>query len=637
MTWLRGTTLWNTLPADLTRLICGEMADSQGVTVAAGDRWVRDFRKSVPDAVYTAGSSIVVSSSVGFKTDAYPAYISGASLAPGTVSSSAGGNSITVTPTPTVSGTGVDYFTDSIRTPASTNVDSGVMANRAGYFSNIGTGTANGLATPNATSCRVSAPYSAGPGAGNWWAARIVVNTANTVPGNYSNATASYWVYALNLNTTPSNGVAITINAAGVATAPAAGLQVTLSDPSGILTAGTTFVRTFSGNHWYGVDWWPMYHRAAGPATFGTPPPGIAGTDWEILDLTNQYGGHATSTGVAERDGLAIGLGVKTATGLGTDANNRYTVSWPMALGKCRIFAGGTNGTLSLDVGGSRRDQDNSVLRPTGIRLATWAKAFTTPGSVTAATSVQYLMSVTRDGIVLALNGDPLATGKISTSYYCAYQPTDPVFDKFPMCFNGFSTDYVTDHTYQTVFSPAHQYPYWSLRRRQDGTAEAVRDWQTGFMRCEHAYYSPSYNYSGSTLTDFSAMPVVGAGNYGVPPTFATPGVASYTTGSSPFTAPARQNKPGHDNRWWMYPIYLAEGDWTGNAAAATPDESRILRGKMRRFMFTPEDGFANWDEITDVGDGSKWLLLKPDYMGTGARIRTASSVFSGGVAIQEV
>jgi hypothetical protein len=437
----------------------------------------------------------------------------------------------------------------------------------------------------------------------------------------------------MNLDTQaiPTAGTALAFNAAGVATV-APGLQVTLSDPSGIVVPGTVFLRGFNGNYYYGIDWWPMLTRAAGNPAFSIPPPGAQGTDWDINDSATAYGGHATYTGITDRGTLLCGLGIKTSTGLGS--GSRYSVSFPLALGKMRIFPSApTSGVLSLDVGGTKKDYNGAgVMRPSGMRITTWARLITS-GTLASTAPVRYLMSVTGDGVVLVVN--EISGGRIGTAHYCAYEPTDPQYDVFPMAFNANATDYPSDPTGANYFWSAHQFPYWPLRRRQDGTAEAVRDWQTGFMRCEHAYYHGSYNYSGSTVSDVSSQSIPGSAT--VAPSLIPLGMASYTGGDDTMCAPMRQPKPGPDGRWWMYPIRLAEGDWNQSVAGSSVDESRIMRGVMPRFRFVPDDAWASWDEITGTSDGRRWLLLKPDHMGTGARIRTSANVFYGGVAIEEV
>lgn len=55
MTWVKGTTTWAALATDLTKLICGEMADGVGTTVAVGDRWLREYDTTV-DAIRSPAS-----------------------------------------------------------------------------------------------------------------------------------------------------------------------------------------------------------------------------------------------------------------------------------------------------------------------------------------------------------------------------------------------------------------------------------------------------------------------------------------------------------------------------------------------------------------------------------------------------
>lgn len=633
MTWVQGTAQWQNLGRTLTALAAGEMADDKGVTVAVPDRWMRDRVRTVTDATITANSSTVRSPSGKLGSDDAFYGMSGPGIPPFTTITGFGGLDVYLSNNATASAANqtVTVFSESIRTNPSTDVPSGLMPNRTGYFSNLGTGTANNLATPNAASIRVTAPYSTAYA--TRWLTRLLISASNTTPGNYSTAQLNAYVMNLDSGSLPVSNNTVAINAAGVATL-ANGLQVTVSDPSGTLPVSTMFVRGFINGYMYGVDWWPMWSRTAGAATFGTAPPGTAGTDWDIYGVQGpMYGGGGSNTGLNERGSITHGLAIKTATGLG--GGDRYTVSFPIAKGKCRIFNTGTNGVLGLDVGGSVKDHASNQLVPAGgMRTANWAKMFSNSGSVAVTTPVQYAMSVTADGIVVVLNGEPQSTGKLGSAYYCAYDPVDPVYDVFPMAFNSATADYTADNASQSLFLAAAQFPYWALRRRQDGTADAVRDWQTGFMRCEHAYYSASFNYSGSSSGDLSA-PVPG-GNPTQPPALSPLGIVSYTNTTNPMLVPGRQNKPGHDGRWWMYPLLLSEGDWAGTAAGSTTDENRILRGTLNRFKFVPEDGWANWDEITDTGSGAKWLLVKPDYMGTGARLRVTTNTFAGGVAIRE-
>lgn len=68
MTFLKGATTWANLSSDLTKLICGEMADGQGtpVTAAVGDRWVREYDTTV-DAIRSPASKDIASGSCSMR------------------------------------------------------------------------------------------------------------------------------------------------------------------------------------------------------------------------------------------------------------------------------------------------------------------------------------------------------------------------------------------------------------------------------------------------------------------------------------------------------------------------------------------------------------------------------------------
>jgi hypothetical protein len=645
VTWLRGATTWGTLAYDLTRLITGEMPDGQGVTAAAGDRWVREDSRQVTDAVTTTGTTTISSASAGFTAGDVGSFVTAPGVPAGAaITAVTNATTATMSAAATATGAGVtaQIHTDSIRTPPVSDVDSGIMANRAGYFTSIGSDAlaATALATPATASVRVTTPVTGTvPVAwGTRWLIRLNYPGSNPVAGNYSGVTIYWWVINLDTGAVPVNGTSLgQASAAGVINL-GYGCTVTISDPSGIVPPDCSFVRAFSTAYPAGVDWWPMLHRASGPVTFGTPPPATKDTDWQISEVST-----ASSTGgysqLATPGNLLHGLGIKTAAGLGS--NDRYTVSWPMAMGKARIMNHGvTPGMLSLDVGGSRKDATGSgVMRNAGgMRLGYWARPFLTTASVTAASAVEYFLSVTGDGFVLVLNGDPAApgAGRLTTAFYCAYQPADPQFDVFPMVFNGgVPADYSTDVNTAAWFHPGTQFPYRPLRRRVDpasATGMSGRDWQTGLMRGEAFYYMPSVNLGGAIGGDTISLNTE-RGNYSAPMYLTALGMDSSGT-AIPGTAPAQQNKPGPDGNWWLYPSTLGEGFWGLTNAA---DDSRVMRGVMDRFAFIPEGGWVSGDEL-DAGADGRWLLVKPDYAGAGtARIRTTTSTYQGGVAIREV
>lgn len=645
MTWLRGATTWGGLSGELARLITGEQADGQGNTVAAGDRWLRDGR-TITDAYTDSGSVSVYADRPAFTPSDVGLFIAGPNIPAGaTITTVVNPTSVAISAPATATGSRVTVQvstdTDSIRTPDIFNVNSGQMANRAGYWVSPGLATAmaSNLVTVATPSMRIVTPYVTPPAGCTRWAVRAHFNSTNATPGVYSGM--STYLYVMNLDTG-----AMVLNGTGNGSPNAAGLYtisggctVNVSDPSGIIPANTMFIRAFSTTYPYGVDWWPMLHRAAGPFTFGTPPPGTPGTDWEISEATTGNGGSPIY--LSAPGNLLHGLGIKTAAGLGS--NDRYTVGFPMSMGKTRIMNHSTaGGVLSMDVGGSRKDASGSgVARNAGgMRLGYWARPFLTSASVTAASPVEYFVSVTADGFVVVLNGDPgnAGAGRLTTAYYCAYEPADPAGDVFPMVFSGGVTaDYSTDVSVASWFNPSTQFPYWPTRRRMDAAAVgSVRDWQTGWMRGEPYCYGAGSgpNLGGATIpADVNAVSNI-TGDANSPMWLTGLGMDSGGMSSPVGVAPVQQAKPGPDGKWWLYPLTLGEGTWSMSGAQ---EESRIVRGVLRRFAYIPEGGWVSGDEL-DGGPDGRWLLLKPDYAGAGmARVRTATSTYQGGVAVREV
>lgn len=68
MAFLKGTTTWGNLSSDLTKLICGEMADGQATPVTAGaaDRWIREYDTTV-DAIRSPASKDIASGSCSMR------------------------------------------------------------------------------------------------------------------------------------------------------------------------------------------------------------------------------------------------------------------------------------------------------------------------------------------------------------------------------------------------------------------------------------------------------------------------------------------------------------------------------------------------------------------------------------------
>lgn len=566
MTWLRGQTTWGALSSDLTKLICGEITDGVGTTCASGDQWVRET-------------------------------------------------------------VGVDV----IRTPAPKDVASGSMSNRSGYYaltlasteSSPMVATAGGLSV-----CRVTTPFTSDPSVSGFhrWTVVVTVQTVNSVAGNYSTARVNYTCFDADSGTTLFNQVSIALSSGGLLTM-FNGHSVTLSDPSGFLAFNTTWRRSFTSTYMYGIDYWPMYHRRSAAVTFSVNPSGVAGTDYDIVEIVPP---HTIGSGPNFH-----GLGIKTATG---NSGNLYTLSHPMALMKMRIFNSANNGVLSLDVGQSKLDTVNgSVMRPVGLRLTSWAKCFQTPASASSSSIVQYFMSVKSDGIVLVLNGDPGNSGKLGTAHVSAFTPVDPTYDVFPVAFNASVNDDTGTGT--GAQQNAVQYYYWALRRRQDGS-EGSRDWQTRWMRSDAGNAANVYTgFQGFTAGDVNTATVdTSTGVVAAAPLLLSAGGIQEFSGASISMLPSRQVKPGPDGKWHLYGHVFTDTGM-GDSTSIGIDDRRHVRGTSSdRFYYLPSDGWSNGDELTDTVSGVKYLLVMPDYPGwVGLRNRTTASTFWGGGAIAEV
>jgi hypothetical protein len=630
MTWVKGLSTWANLSNDLTKLICGEKADDSAVTVASGDRWVREFTRTVTDGVLNS-TTTVTSATAAFTSQDVGANVIGTGVPLGaTIASVTNSTTVVLSAAATATNTGVtlQICFDTIRTKSALDVSTGNCSGRTGYFALFSTAaTTNDMATPGSSVCKVTSPFSSDPSTSGFhrWVVFVKMLTANTVSGNYSTATVAWWVYDADSGAAITSNSPVSPNAAGSLTI-FSGLVVSLTDPSGFLAVGTQWLRGFTATYMYGVDVWPMLTReGATTATFSVNPPGVAGTDYDLIRLPAPPSG---MVGIAAgiRGNLFYGLGIKTATG---NSGALYTASHSLALHKGRIFNSATVGILSLDVGESRMDAVNtSALRCLGLRVTTWAKMFQTPASVVGTSQVQYFMSVKADGITLVLNADPGASGKLGTAYFGSFTPTEPTYDVLPTCFNVGVIDFTGD----TLADPslAAQFSYWSLRRLQDGS-EGTRDWQTKWMRCEPLNYQRA---SGASYTDGPTI----TQTTGVSTTPQLTHLGFYTGSSgTTFTEAyaARMNKPSIDGKWWLFGWQFGEEAWLPNSATQT--ENKLVRATNSRFYFVPDDGWGSGDELTDTVSGIKYLLVKPDYCGTGSRLRSNTSTYWGGVAVAEL
>lgn len=634
MTWLKGTTTWGALPQKLAQLLCGEVADDGATTVASGDAWVREFTRTVTDGVLNS-TTTVTSATAAFTQADKGANVIGAGVPAGTtIATVTNGTTVALSAaaTATTSGVSLQICHDTIRTKAALDVPTGDLSNRTGYFA-LASGALDGtMATLRGTVAKVVNPFTSDPSTSGFhrWFVILVVQTANTVAGNYSTASIREWIFDADNFAAPGNS-SRSPNAAGLVTS-IQGLQYSVTDPSGILPVNTGWVRGFTSTYMYGIDAWPMlYRQGASAPAFTVNPPGVAGTDYDIVTNLVPPNIYSATMLLSERGATFHGLGIKTATGLG--ANPAYSVNWPMALAKGRIYAS-SGGVLGLDIGQVRVDAVNGgVLRNVGgFRQPTWCRCASTAGSVTSSSQVQYWISVKADGIALVLNMDPGLSGRLGTAWWGAFTPVEPTYDVFPICWSPPPQDYTSDVTPGNHFAMPVQYAYLALKRRQDGSEGVARDWQNRWMRSE-GIGSNITAFNGSTHTDQI--------------TFATN--TTSTVNESALTAmgqytntniqapglPVRQAKPGPDGKWWLFGTEYGEGDWSGANAI---DETRGVRGTQSvRYFFISGDSWASGDELTDTSTGTKFLLVTPDYPGLGGRIRVATNTFMGGLAVAEV
>ncbi len=422
MTWLSGSTTWGNCIDDLTKLACGEIADGNSVTCAAGDQWVREI----------GGQNLLRT-----KTSL--------DVALGNMSNRSG------------------YFS---------------VLNQK-----ISTASTTNSMVPDAAYCRTTNVFTSNPATSfNRWVVRVAISTANTAAGNYSTLRFQRDVYEADTGVLVNQLTARAPNAAGAYTDATYGFQLEFGSPDGFVLLNQVYMRAFTTTYLGGVDWWgPYYSRRNGSHSFSVNPSGTTVTDWDVVDIpcaSNQ----STWLAPALNGGMAQGLGIKTNTGL---SGALYTVTWSASLNKIRMFSS-TAGIISLDHGGGGKVDtvNGSVYRPeAGYSIATWVKAFATPASVTAGAAIQYWMSVKADKIIVILNADPANTGKLGWGYMMTYNSPNSAYDKFPWVYNGGITDYTAETTTQSAFTAVAQISLLGQKKRQD--ASEGRTWQTGWMRAD--------------------------------------------------------------------------------------------------------------------------------------------------------
>src|SRR4249919_15806 len=187
MSWLKGNTTWGNLATDLTKLVCGEIADGVGTTCATGDRWVRDVTRTVTDAVLNS-TTTVTSATAAFTAADVGAYLIATGVPSSTTIASVTNATtvvLSVAATASASGVSAKICLDTIRTPAAKDVATGLSANRTGYFTAVGVSNATSpMSVPATTVCRVTAPFSSEPTQQTYhrWYLFVQISVANSVP-----------------------------------------------------------------------------------------------------------------------------------------------------------------------------------------------------------------------------------------------------------------------------------------------------------------------------------------------------------------------------------------------------------------------------------------------------------------------
>lgn len=520
MTWLKGQTTWANLADDLVKLACGEMADGAGVTVAAGDAWVRN------NALATVNS---------------------------------------------------------MRSPASVDRPSGAMSMRCGYWALVTPG-ANGFGLQTwmrmqglrTTPTRRMVYYV------RIHQANSVANDYSTAGVQVYCYDADDMTALIGGNTyTPNAAGDITFDGMTIRIGDPTGL-VTLNAkffraftpefPGGIdhfpmyykraaAAAFSTPPPGVEGTDWAVTELAPVKQLNDNNGNY-------------TAQVQNQVGGRRWFTG----------LGIKTATGLGANPVYVYSHPIALHVCRILNSANAgqlslTYGRTAVD-GRAGLTALADYRRTTGNTITQWARPFATPAQVTAAAAVSYWMSVKPDGIMLVLSGDPGLTGKVSASWVGVTTPYDANYDKFPTMFNRTLYDHTAGANDYQNFDQGYEFNYWSQRRRQDGT-EGARDWQTGWSRCDLFEYGNSWtgdssyddqtpeadawgthSYAGQMYGHPSILPVRQLKPHPYDAKWWLYGVAfgdnsawdNYGSPANPGTMDHRQIRGVVNTRWWYLP-----------------------------------------------------------------------------------
>lgn len=583
-TWLKGTTTWANLSADLTKLMAGEITDGQGNTCAVADRWVREV----------GGQDLLRSHA---STD----------VALGDMSNRMG------------------YFA---------------------LFGAASLGSDDWHSARGAVA-RVSNVFTSAPGSATRWLVALACTTANSVAGNYSTATLRYMIYNADTGVSIST-TSVSPNAGGVATIANGLQVTFSDPSGFLAANQDYWVRQFDTTYMGGIDWHgPMYPMKSGSVTYSVAPVGgTPVTDWDYVDYATAWDNLTMNSWTASdniyvpRGGFGYGVGIKTNTGL---TGNLYTYSYSAAQHKVRFVSqsGASNGQVSLEFYQDLGNDGGTYRRRMGYSR-TWLRPFQTSGSVVAGAPVQYWMACGAASVAIVVNGDPLYSGKLSMNMLGMLTPYMPTYDKFPSFVGQTAKDYTADLLSASRPDVFQRYSLWDQKKRQDGSEG--RDWQTKWSRCDFNLNSVTRagSPSGTGSITYSNP---GYDAYGEPTMGSSGGRWLFLYGNNGADAtalylntllPGVMNKPSpFDSKWWAMEI-VAYDTPLHSGYQSNADSSRAIRGVLKDVLFTSSGGWASGDELLDTDTSKQYFLVQADYLGFYYRIRVAANDFRGGIAILE-
>lgn len=574
MTWVKGQTTWSALPAKLTALIAGEVADDSAVVVDPADAWIREIGGS--DLLRAPASEDVVLPESAMRMGYMSLYNA-----------------------PIVAG-GLSPYVQWFQTVA-----------------------------------RVTQIYTSNPAttAGRWFGV-LTCTVVNSVAHDYSVARFAWMTRDADTGTIITNAAGIVPTVAGVITL-ANGLKIQITDPSGFVTLNVNWYRAFSTTYLGGVDYWPMYARRVAAHSFGVAPSALSGTDWDVVDIPCGYGG--SNIPLSNAGGMLMGLGIKTNAGLTGDLYtvNLTVAGQKMRLVNSISQAGSVNLEIG---GGGKVDtvyQNPTYRQLGGSIVGAWLRPFEVPASVLPGSAIQYWMSVKPDRIAIILNGDPGQSGRSTCNWIAKFDPYYPAIDLFPWLYGRTAAANITGSSGN--LSVHYQYSLMSQFWRQDGSEgrDWQTKWmRTDWQAISETYSLQQLaRHGGNAISDGPDLYALGweEGNWQQENTY----IISAPRMNKPH--PIDQKWWMYGWVWTDYLPSISQTSGTTNMQANVPIDARIPRGEtVDGCLYLPGDGWSTGDELTDTLTGKKYFLVAADYHGIAYRFEIAASVFAGGAAVLE-